>query len=106
MLSIIHLRERELARALASLGPADLMVLLKLVILADAGTGIAHVRAEDLATELVLDPQFVTRALERLAARDFLEELTEEADTEFVELGPVLVRRGNAPPNLPLGQTV
>lgn len=106
MLPIIQLCERELARALATLSPSDLAVLLKLVVLADAGTGIVHIRSDDLAAELVMDPQFIHRALDRLAEKEFLETLGHEGQAGLAELGPILVRRGAAPANLPLGHMI
>lgn len=106
MLPTIQLRERELTRALGTLGPSDFAVLMKLVVLADAGTGIVHIRSDDLAAELVMDPQFIHRALDRLIEREFLEELGHEGDALLAELGPLLVRRGAAPANLPLGQPI
>lgn len=106
MLSTIQLRERELTRALGTLGPSDLAVLMKLVTLADAGTGIVHIRSDEFAAELVMDPQFIHRALDRLLEREFLEDLGLEGDAALVELGPLLIRRGVAPSNLPLGQSV
>lgn len=106
MLPIIHVRERELSRALGTLNASDVAVLVKLLVLADAGTGVVHIRSDDLATELAMNPSFIERALERLGEKEFLEELVSEGDVLFIELGSLLVRRGAAPSNIPLEKLI
>lgn len=75
---------------------------MRLVSDADSATGTLQLRLEDLASRLATDIRVVERSLERLAERDVLERVAREDDAELVEIGPVLVRRGHPPSNLPL----
>ena len=98
----LPLRAAELQRALDCLPPADVTLLLDLVLRADLATGRVTVTVEDVAIRLAAPFHHVRTALCRLTRYDFIERIAVQGDAEMVDVGPLLIRRNGAPPNLPV----
>jgi len=96
------LRAAELRRVLDRLPPADVTLLLDLVLRADLATGRVTVGIEDVAIRLAAPFALVRSALRRLARYDFIERVAIQGDSEMVDVRSLLIRRNGAPPNLPI----
>lgn len=99
---ILRVRREDLARALR-MSPADLRVLVLLLVRACPTTGRIWEPPDRMAETLGLPLSLVEDALHRLAGADLLEEHpTLMRQLRCVELGPVFLRSMEAPPNLPV----
>lgn len=98
----ITIRRAELARAL-SLPAIDFRVLMALAMTVQPSSGRTWEAPERLALRLGLTEALLTSSLKRLAREDFLEEQPGVMKgLPSIELGPLLIRGHEAPPNLPL----
>lgn len=101
----LTLRRRELHDALTNLRPLDVVVLLLLVVRSHPRNGRVWTTMERLSAELGLSGALVTDTLDRLVDQGFLAKVPSKAPLLALEVGPLLVREGEAPENIPLEPT-
>ncbi len=101
-LSHITLRRHELHEALTRLRPLDAVILLDLVVRSHPRGGRAWTTIERLSADLGISGQLIADALERLVDQGYLEKIPSRAPLLSLEVGPLLVRDGEAPENIPV----
>jgi len=98
----LTLRRRELHEALTKLRPLDTVVLFLLVVRAHPRNARVWTTIERLSAELGFSDTLVTDTLDRLVDRGFATKIPSRAPLLSLEVGPLLVREGEAPENIPL----
>lgn len=97
----LDLHRGELVRAVLRLTATDVTVLLATTLAADPQTARLTLHPDVIALRLAIPTERVRRALDRLLRHGFLFRIAREGEAELLELGPVLLREGSAPENLP-----
>lgn len=98
----LTLRRLELHEVLTKLRPLDAVLLLLLVVRAHPRNGRVWTTTEHLSAELGFSGALVTDALDRLVGQGFAMKIPSKAPILSLEVGPLLVREGEAPDNVPL----